>query len=225
MPSWFRLLVLVLLIQACAPVIAHGPDVHSGFSGGLSAVMGNGPRYENGDDPGPFYFGALAVSAAYGFRSAKDSRPAMRLGIQAPTHSGAAADLYLQAPRKWISPVAAGVGLLADFPDNRLMPYLQAGVASSSGLGFNVAVGRYADKISRTGYTVWENALVNWLTVEAPVWDWMSLHLHGGFASGHVKKQYNFDTTPYVDEDRWVMLGGVTLEIHRERRADSGATP
>ena len=109
MPNWFRLLVLMLSIQACAPVIAHGPDVHSGFSGGVSAALGSGPRYENGDDPGPFYFGALAVSAAYGFRSAKDSRPAMRLGIQAPTHSGAAADLYLQAPRKWISPVAAGV--------------------------------------------------------------------------------------------------------------------
>jgi hypothetical protein len=215
MPKWFRLLVLVLSIQACAPVIAHGPDVHPGFSAGLSAVLGSGPRYENGDDPGPFYLGALAASAAYGFRSTKDSRPAMRLGIQGPTERGAAADLYLQAPRKWMSPVAAGVGLLAEFPDGRLMPYLQAGVTNSSGFGFNVAVGRYADKTSRTVYTVWENALVNWLTVEAPVGALMSLHLHGGFASGHVKKQNNVDPAPYVDEDRWVMLGGVTLEIHR----------
>ena len=196
-------------------MIAHGPDVHPGFSGGVSAALGSGPRYENGDDPGPFYFGALAANAAYGFRSAKDSRPALRLGIQAPTERGAAADLYLQAPRKWISPVAAGVGLLAEFPDGRLMPYLQTGVTNSSGFGFNVAVGRYADKSSRASYTVWEKALVNWLTVEAPVGDLVSLQFHGGFASGHVKKQYSFDTTPYVDEDRWVMLGGVTLEIHR----------
>ena len=90
-----------------------------------------------------------------------------------------------------------------------------SGVTSSSGFGFNVAVGRYADKTSRASYTVWENALVNWLTVEAPFGALMSLHLHGGFASGHVKKQNNFDTAPYVDEDRWVMLGGATLEIHR----------
>ncbi|HEX9084554.1 MAG TPA: hypothetical protein VF836_07430 [Gemmatimonadaceae bacterium] len=216
-PKWFGFAVVVLSIQACAPLIAHGPDVHPGFSGGASAALGSGPRYEGGDDPGPFYFGTLAASAAYGFRSPKDSRPALRLGIQTPTDADAYAgvDLYLQAPRKWISPVAAGVGLLAEFPNGRLMPYLQTGVTSSSGFGFNVAVGRYADKASRASYTVWENALVNWLTVEAPVGALMSLHFHGGFASGHVKKQYSFDTTPYVDEDRWVMLGGVTLEIHR----------
>jgi hypothetical protein len=215
MPSLFRLLVLVLSIPACAPMIAHGPDVHPGFSGGVSAALGSGPRYENGDDPGPFFFGALAENADIGFRPAKDSRPAMSLGIQGPSERGAAADVYFQAPRRWISPVAAGVGLLAEFPDGRLMPYLQTGVTSNSGFGFNVAVGRYADKTSRASYKVWENALVNWLTVEAPVGALMSLQFHGGFASGHVKKQYSFDTTPYVDEDRWVMLGGLTLEIHR----------
>jgi hypothetical protein len=211
----FRFLALALSIQACAPVIAHGPDVHSGFSGGLSGVLGHGPRYENGDDPGPFYFGALAASAAYGFRSPKDSRPAIRLGLQGPTEGGAAVDLYLQAPRTWMSRVAAGVGLLAEFSDGRQMPYLQAGVTSSSGFGFNVAVGGYANKSSRTSYTVREKAVVNWLTVEAPFGDRMSLHLHGGFASGHVKKQGKFDATPFVDEHRWVTLSGLTVEIHR----------
>lgn len=214
-PIKFVLVALVLSVEACAPVIAHGPDVRSGFSGGLSAVLGNGPTYENGDDPGPFYFGAVTASAAYGIRSANDSRPALRFGLQAPTGGGAAVDLYVQTPRKWLAPVAAGFGLMAEFSDGRQMPYMQAGIKNRDGFGLDVAIGRYSNKNSAIGYTLHERAQVNWLSFEVPIARWASLYLRGGFASGHVTKQGNRDSTPYVDEDRWVKLGGATLELHR----------
>ena len=201
-------------LQACAPIIAHGPDVHPGFTGSGTVVLGNGPTYENGDDPGPFYFGATVLSAGYGFRPRNSSLPAIRFGVQAPTRGGAAADIYLQAPRRWLSPFAAGVGVLAEFPERRAMPYLQAGARNQRGFGLNFVVGRYSDRIAKIGYTVWERAQVNWLNVEVPLTDWASLYLHGGFASGHVTKRNNSSSTPYVDEDRWVRLGGATIELH-----------
>lgn len=182
----------------------------------MSAVLGNGPTYENGDDPGPFYFGAATASAAYGIRSASDSRPAVRFGVQAPTEGEAAVDLYMQAPRKWFAPsVSAGIGLMAEFSEGRQMPYVQAGVKSREGFGLDLAIGRYSNRYSAIGYTLHERAQVNWLSLEVPVARWASLYFRGGFASGHVTKQANRAATPYVDEDRWVKLGGATLELHR----------
>jgi len=215
------LISLAFFVQACAPVIAHGPDVRSGFTGGMSAVLGNGPTYENGDDPGPFYFGAAVASAGYGIRPTSDSRPAVRLGLQAPTTGGLAADLYVQTPRRWLTPLATGIGVLAEFSDGRQMPYVQIGAKNREGFGFDIAVGRYSNKISKPGNTLRapghtrrEMAQVNWLSFEAPLARWVSLYVRGGFASGHVTKQA-FGRAPYVDEDRWVRLGGVTLELHR----------
>ena len=208
------LIAATYLAQGCAPVIMHGPDVHKGFSGGVSAVLGTGPTYENGDDPGPFYSGALTASLAYGIRPDNDGLPSVRLGLQAPTSDGVGSDLYLQVPRKWLGPVAAGAGLLAEFPHRRQMPYLQLGLSNGSGFGLNAVIGRYADRWSHPSYWVRERAQVNWVTLELPIAEWASLHLHGGFASGHVVKQSTRDTTPYVDEDRWVYLSGLTVEFH-----------
>lgn len=205
---------LVFAFAGCAPIIAHGPDVHSGFSGGVSAALGNGPRYENGDDPGPFYLGAAAISAAYGFRPESDALPAFRVGLQAPTEGAVAVDIFAQTPRRWLGPVAAGAGILAEISRGRQMPYLQAGVRNEEGLGVNLAVGRYRNDVSGIGYAVNERAQVNWLSFELPLTRWAAIHLHAGFASGHVKKTSRQAVT-YVDEDRWVRLGGVTLEFHR----------
>lgn len=201
-------------LQACAPIIAHGPDVRPGFTGSGTVILANGPTYENGDDPGPFYFGATVLSLGYGIRPANSSLPAIRVGVQAPTTRGAAADIYLQAPRRWLSPFAAGVGVQAEVPQRREMPYLQAGVKNQQGFGVDFVVGRYSDRSPKVGYTVWERAQVNWLNVEVPLTEWVSLYLHGGFASGHVTKRNSSSSTPYVDEDRWVRLAGATIELH-----------
>src|SRR5690242_16819763 len=112
-------------------MIAHGPDVNSGFSGGVSASLGSGPRYENGDDPGPFYSGAAAVSAAYGIRPVSNSRPAFRFGVQGPTAGGLAVDAFAQTPRRWLGKVSGGIGVLAEFSNGRQMPYVQAGMRSN----------------------------------------------------------------------------------------------
>jgi hypothetical protein len=206
---------LIFVSASCAPIIAHGPDVRSGFSGGVSTALGNGPTYENGDDPVPFYLGAAAINAAYGIRPESDARPAFRFGLQAPTAGAVSADIFAQAPRKWLGPVAAGAGILAEFSRGRQMPYLQAGVRSKEGFGVNLAVGRYRDHDSRAGTSVDERAQVNWLSFELPISRQAAIHLHAGYASGHVKKTFTGGTEPYVDEDRWVRLGGVTLEFHR----------
>ena len=206
---------LVFVFAACAPIIAHGPDVHSGFSGGMSTALGSGPTYENGDDPVPFYLGAAALNAAYGIRPESDTRPAFRFGLQAPTAGPVSADIFAQAPRRWLGPVAAGAGILGEFAGGRVMPYLQAGVRNKEGFGINAAIGRYWNHDNWRNASVYEKAQVNWLNFEVPLGQRAALHLHAGYASGHVKKTYNGGTEPYVDEDRWVRLGGVTLEFHR----------
>lgn len=202
------LISLAFFVQACAPVITHGPDVRSGFTGGLTAVLGNGPKYRTGELPGHFYDGAAVVSAGYGIRPMSDSRPAMRVGLQGPYTSddAGAADLYVQTPRRWLTPVAAGIGVLAEFPEGRQMPYVQIGAKNRKGFGFDIAVGRYS-----TGR---ESAQVNWLSFEVPFARRASLYFRGGFASGHVTTQTS-RSAPYVEVDRWVRLGGVTLELHR----------
>ena len=207
--------LLAVLNTACAPMITHGPDVHNGVSTGITAAIGRGPTYENGDDPGPFYLGAAVVSAAYGVRPLSDARPAARIGLQAPVTGTVAVDLFVQAPRKWLGPVHAGAGLLAEGIDGRQMPYFQAGARNGAGYGLNVAIGRYHDRDPRKGYTVNERAQVNWLNLELPLGRKTTLHLHGGYAAGHVTKRSTTASTPYVDEDRWVGLGGATLELHR----------
>ena len=196
-------------------MIVHSPDVTDGWSGGVSASLGSGPRYENGDDPGPFYWGAATLSTAYGIRPRSENRVAARFGIQAPTDGVTAIDMFLQAPRRWIRPVTAGAGVLAEFSDGRQMPYIQAGAKNSEGYGVNVAVGRYWNRNRSTGYTLTETAQVNWLNFEAPVSRFATLYIHAGYAFGHVKKKVEWDSEPYVDENRWVKLGGATIEIHK----------
>ena len=208
------------LCVGCAPIIAHGPDVHTGFSGGVSAALGMGPRYDDGDDPGPFYSGAVALGAAYGIRPASDARPAIRFGVQGPTAGGVAVDVFAQAPRRWLGPVSAGLGLLAETSDGRQIPYAQAGLVNGAGLGGNVAIARYRNRTTHIGYTSTESAVVNWLNIQAPLNGFATLHLHAGYAAGHVTKSLERSSQPSVDEYRWAMLGGATLQIHRP-----GATP
>ena len=185
----------------------------------VSAVLGNGPTYENGDDRGPFYFGAAVASLAYGISPENHALPAVRFGVQAPTAIAVASDLYLQVPRLWLHPFAVGAGLLAELPNGRQMPYLQAGIKNSRDFGVNAVLGRYANRRSPTGYWVREKPRVSWLTLQIPVAGWASFYLHGGFASGHIVKQMDRSPTPYIDEDRWVRLGGLTFEIHRRSPA------
>jgi hypothetical protein len=177
--------------------------------------LGNGPTYENGDDPVPFYLGAAAINAAYGIRPESDARPAFRFGLQAPTGGAVSVDVFAQTPRKWLGPVAAGAGILAEVSRGRQMPYVQAGVRNEEGFGVNLAVARYWDHDSRAASNINERAQVNWLSFELPLARWAALHLHAGYASGHVKKTSDRQTVTWVDEDRWVRLGGVTLEFHR----------
>ena len=207
---------LILVVEACAPVIAHRPDVRQGITGGVTAALGNGPTYENGDDPGPFYSGALMANVGYGFRPTTESRPAVSIGLQGPTVENVALDFYLQAPRRWFGPVAGGVGVLAEFSGGRQMPYLQAGTKNGSGVSVDVAVGRYTRSYkSKFGYSRQERAQVGWLSLEVPLEKHMSVYLRGGYASGHVTKWIGPGSIPYIDEDRHVGLGGVSIELHR----------
>lgn len=199
--------------------MAHGPAVHPGFSGGASLALGKGPTYENGDDPGPFYLGAFAVNAAYGWRPRSGQVPAARIGVGGPAEGGATTDLYVQLPPAWLGPVAAGAGVLVGVPKGRRMPYVQAGVQDASGLGVHLVGGWYDNpREQKLGYWYEERARVAWLSAQLPVSPWATIHAHAGYAKGHVTKQFDRDQAPYRDEDRWVRLGGITVELHRPRR-------
>ena len=202
-------------------MIAHGPSVHPGFSTGASAALGTGPTYENGDDPGPLYQGGGMVHAAYGWRPARGNLPALRVGLQGPVEGGVGADVYVQAPRAWFGPVAAGAGILAEGPgrSGRAIPYAQVGVENVAGFGAHVAVGGY-DRGPRqfSGYWSHERATVTWLSAQLPASGEVTLHLHTGLARGHVTRQGANSPTPYIDEDRWVGLGGLSVEWHPRRR-------
>jgi len=215
-----RALALVacgLNLQACAPMITHGPDVRQGLSAGMSIVVPDGPTYENGDDPGPLYFGALAGHVAYGWRPADERTPALSLGVQVPTLGWTATDVYVQAPRAWLGKAAGGVGVRAD-GSGRIMPYVQAGMVNADGAGADLVVGGYTDRWGGIGYTVDERIGVSWLSTQLPIGRWVTSQVHLGFARGHVRKTSAGLPDPYIDEDRWVRLGGLTLEVHRPRR-------
>lgn len=209
----------LLFATGCAPMIAHGPVVHPGFSFGASAALGRGPTYENGDDPGPFYLGSAGLHGAYGWQPTSGHRPAVRLAAHGPVAGIVGADLYLQAPRAWLGPAAGGVGILTEGSARGYMPYVQAGMQNARGLGAHVVTGRY-DRGRRqfVGYWSEERASVTWLSAQVPLTTRATVHLHGGFARGHVTRQSSNSSTPYIDEDRWVGLGGVSAELHRARR-------
>lgn len=203
----------LVVFAACAPVVVNAPDVRSGFTTGLTGVGGWGPTYENGDDPGPLYSGAFLLHVAYGIRPTSEWRPALRVGVQYPSRGTLATDLYVQAPRRLLGPVAAGIGVLTEHGGGRQMPYAQAGLTSQRGYGANVVVGRYSLSDSLNGYTSDERSRVNWLNLEAPVTSRLSLLLRGGYASGHVTRRRLNEPQPYIDEDRWVRLAGATLQL------------
>lgn len=200
-------------------MVAHGPAVHPGFSAGVTAALGSGPTYENGDDPGPFYIGALAVNAAYGWRPKSDALPALRVGVTGPREGGAAIDAYLQLPPAWLGPLSAGVGVMAGERQPRMMPYVQVGAEDARGLGAHLVAGWYDDpRDQEIGYWSEERGRVAWLSAQLPLTPWATLHAHAGFASGHVTRQGDHASAPYIDEDRWVRLAGLTVELHRGRR-------
>lgn len=206
-----------LVLHGCAPIITHGPVVNRGFSGGVTTVLGSGPMYENGDDPSPFYAGSAAISGAYGWRPSRTSLPALRLGLQVPTEGWFSSDLYVQTPPAWLGPFAGGVGLLAELPNGRRMPYVQGGIQNSENIGVDLVVGRYSHRAAYIGYSIEERAYVNWLSFQIPISLGATVHLHAGMARGHVRKRLNNSAVPYVNEDRWVRLGGATIEFHRRR--------
>ena len=210
---------LLPLTAACAPMIPHGPDVKPGFSVGASAALGTGPTYENGDDPGPFYRGAVLVNSAYGLRSENGSLPAIRVAAQSPTDEAVGTDVYVQVPPAWLGRMAGGVGLLAEFPTGRRLPYAQLGVQDRRGYGVNIVSGRYNSQKQYMGYSSKENAQVTWLSAQIPLFARATVHIHGGMARGHVKRQFDNSNTPYIDEDRWVNMTGLTLELHRFRNS------
>jgi hypothetical protein len=182
----------------------------------MSVAIPDGPTYENGDDPGPLYFGALTGHLAYGWRPSDTRTPALSVGIQVPTVGWTAADVYVQAPRAWLGKVSGGMGVRAE-NGGRVMPYLQAGVVDAKGAGADVVVGGYTDRWGGMGYSVDERIGVSWLSAQLPIGGWMTSQLHFGFARGHVRKMSTGRPDPYIDEDRWVRLAGLTLEVHRPR--------
>lgn len=210
---------IIVLATGCAPMIGHGPVVLPGFSVGASAALGVGPTYGNGDDPSPFYLGAGMLQAAYGWQPTNRRLPAIRVGVQGPVEGGdVGADVYVQAPRAWLGPAAVGVGVLAEAPGHRTMPYAQVGVQDARGVGAHIVLGRYDEgRRQFDGYWSHERASVTWVSAQMPAADWATVHVHGGLARGHVTRQMTSGGAPYVDEDRVVSLWGLTLELHRPR--------
>jgi hypothetical protein len=141
--------------------------------------------------------------------------PAVRLALQAPTYGAVSADTYVQVPETWLGRVSAGAGLISDFRVKRFIPYVQAGGENARRVGGHIVVGTYAFTEQKTGFSVRERATVSWLSFQLPLTRWNTVHFHGGYALGHVKKQSNGSSTPYIDENRWVGLFGATLELHR----------
>ena len=212
------LAICCIVVQACAPIVTHGPQVRPGASGGISVAVGSGPTYENGDDPGPYMFGGAVAHAAYGLRPESPRAPALRVGLQMPTYGWSATDVYVQAPRAWLgSSAAAGAGVLAE-GSGRVIPYVQAGVANAMGAGIDVVAGGYTHRWGGIGYDVHERVGLSWLSAQLPLARWLTAHGHLGFARGHVRKYGQASSAPWLDENRWVRLSGLTLEVHGTRR-------
>lgn len=143
-------LVFVTLsaVGGCAPAVTHGPRIEPGFSGGFSASLSAGPRYENGDDgPTIFLFGPVGVNAGYGWSSPRAGGAGLRLGVHVPVPAVTLVqpDVYVQFPRDLLAGLDAGVGVsaLGTVWGRVRMPYVQLGHISERGSGWYTTQGYY----------------------------------------------------------------------------------
>jgi hypothetical protein len=212
------------LLSACVPVIAHGPRVEPGPSIGLSASLTAGPRYRNGDDYTiPFLTGPLGANAGIGWRSAHEGWPALRVGLHVPAmFILTQGDVYVQAPRRMVGGLDAGVGLSAMFVEQggAGMPYLQVGRLDVNGSGWYTPQGYYLNRYGgEPGVRV---------VLREEAWVPTLAYVHAGTRTNKhafvtVALGRRLERCAIYDEGvcrrlgRWSVAAGFTLERRRER--------
>ena len=146
--------LLLQVVTACVPTVAHGPRVEPGFSaGGSGALPLYGPRY--GDALSPYAIGPLGADFGYGWRGDDDS-PALRVGTEFMI-ARLDPDVYVQLPRSALLGMDGGLGVAATvaLPPKSWMPYAQLGVTEADGSGFYTTQGLLRQgSTSGTGRTV-----------------------------------------------------------------------
>lgn len=214
---------LLVVLTACVPVVAHGPRVEPGLSGGASASVTAGPRYNNGDDgPSPFLYGPLGVNAGYGWTSGSDGGgPAVRFGVHVPVLVVLVQpDLYVQAPRRALGGFDAGIGVSAPVIDagRVAMPYVQLGRITDTGSGWYTTQGFFFNRRNPgfgAGTMLREKA---WVPTIAYQYGGGRTTTHV-FATGAFGRQLlgckAFTNAMCNTESRWSVMTGLTVERHR----------
>lgn len=216
---------ILLPVLGCVPAVAHAPRVVPGLSVGGSASATGGPKYGNGDDgPHRFLFGPVGLNAGYGWTSASEDGPGIRVGVHVPVPFVVLAqpDLYIQAPRRIVGGLDAGVGvsLIAAEMGRVAMPYVQVGSIGNGGSGWYTTQGFYRNtrNVSQAGRPV----------LRSSAWVPSVAYAAGGrrhtthfFATGVPGEQLSrcdaFSNQVCEREDRWAAIVGVTVEWHRVR--------
>lgn len=218
------LLALVAGCVACVPAVSHGPRVSGGLSGGVTATLPLGPRYNDGDwGDQPFLYGPAGVDLGYGWAAAQPDRAAYRLGVHlpAPLVTFAQADAYVQVPGRWFGALDAGAGLNVSI--YHVMPYLQLGRIGVAGSGWYTTQGV---NFLRNTNDEYQNALYGVLWVPTLAYQWrrnkVTTHF---FATAGLGRKYGPCVTRCPPaEERGLLSAGVALELHR-RPAEQASRP
>lgn len=218
-------IVLLLPVVGCVPAVAHSPRVWAGPSLGASASATAGPAYEAGDDGrNRFLWGPVGLNAGYGWSSATQDLPSVRVGIHVPVPVVALVqpDLYIQVPRKAVGGLDAGVGVsvVAAEMGRVAMPYVQVGSIGNGGSGWYTTQGFYRNSrnVSQTSRPV----------LRSDAWIPSIAYAIGGrrhtthvFATGVLGQQLSrcdaYSNEVCEREQRWAAHVGVSVEWHRAR--------
>jgi hypothetical protein len=216
------LVVTTLFATGCIPAVNHGPQIESGWTGGLTAAYPLGPRYSNGDwGQTPFLYGPLGVNLGHGWRQSENGG-AIQLGVHVPATLAlfppgffeiAQADAYYQLP-------AMDAGFGVNLSSSYVMPYLQAGRIGTNGSGWYTTQGLSVmwddDEVTSNG-----SAAIFWMPTIAYQMARPSHTLHWFVTGGAGTEKlpcYDWERQCAVQaEARYVLSAGVSLQFHRRK--------
>lgn len=208
----------------CLPMVTHGPQVENAVSGGLTAGLHAGPKYDMGDwVDWPAVVPSIGLNLNRGWRAEQPDEGAFQISVHVPALAVAAfpagllvtqADGYYQFPAKWTKDLDAGAGInLSWF---HAMPYAQLGKISPEGNGWYTTqgFGAFAEDDSN-GYELWAVAWVPTVAYQTTKGN-RTIHY---FLTGSVLREPEKCSFGICDgpDVRYLVAAGITLQFTKRR--------
>lgn len=211
-------------------MVSHTPRVKSGWGAGATATYGAFGELKS-NDPSEVGMPVGMLWARHGWISKPDGA-AFLIGVQAPPYAYAMAppiglsytelDGYIQLPERWTGKWSAGAGILA--AEAHLMPYVQLGELPESGRGWYATQGVRLVPKKQVDAAGWDGPM--WLSSMAAQLPTEYGFAHPTIALGVGRTSQERQGGHYTHSHwHWLVMGGVTIELHRSRKQRTNQMP